>query len=266
MAKTVLYVSSSSGVNVRDAAAGNKVRALFQGTLMIHDSSDAPVKKALNGTTYTWLKVTYYYKGGNDAYLYATKETGWVTEENTAKVSTTKPSKSSVYTEDKSYKQNERLVNARYICNYLRSLSSDIRWSVNAICAMLGNMDAESGMSPGSWEETNNKDKGYGLVHWTPASKYLNTLSTGQSKTDIDLQLKRILAEVDGTYSQWAINNHSPALSFKNFTQSVKTVKSLAEYFLRCYEQPTRVTENSVSERSRNAQKWYDVLSALGDI
>ena len=59
MAKTVRYVSTSSGVNVRDAAAGNKVRSLPQGTLMIYDTANAPVKKALNGTTYTWIKVTY---------------------------------------------------------------------------------------------------------------------------------------------------------------------------------------------------------------
>ena len=68
-AKTVRYVNTSSGVNVRDAAAGNKVRSLLQGTLMIYDTANAPVKKALNGTTYTWIKVTYYYKGSNDQYL-----------------------------------------------------------------------------------------------------------------------------------------------------------------------------------------------------
>lgn len=39
MAKTVRYVNTSSGVNVRDAAAGNKVRSLLQGTLMIYDAA-----------------------------------------------------------------------------------------------------------------------------------------------------------------------------------------------------------------------------------
>lgn len=118
MAKTVRYVSTSSGVNVRDAAAGNKVRSLPQGTLMIYDTANAPVKKALNGTTYTWIKVTYYYQGANDQYLMATEATGWVTQDNTTKVSTTVPGKSSVYSGNQSYKQNERLVNARYIFDY----------------------------------------------------------------------------------------------------------------------------------------------------
>ena len=91
MVKTVRYVNTSSGVNVRDAAAGNKVRSLLQGTLMIYDTANAPVKKALNGTTYTWIKVTYYYKGSNDQYLMATEATGWVTQNNTTEVSTTIP-------------------------------------------------------------------------------------------------------------------------------------------------------------------------------
>ena len=110
MAKTVRYVNTSSGVNVRDAAAGNKVRSLLQGTLMIYDTANAPVKKALNGTTYTWIKVTYYYKGSNDQYLMATEATGWVTQNNTTEVSTTIPDKSSIYSGNQSYKQNERLV------------------------------------------------------------------------------------------------------------------------------------------------------------
>ena len=96
MAKTVRYVNTSSGVNVRDAAAGNKVRSLLQGTLMIYDTANAPVKKALNGTTYTWIKVTYYYKGSNDQYLMATEATGWVTQNNTTEVSTTIPDKEKV--------------------------------------------------------------------------------------------------------------------------------------------------------------------------
>lgn len=265
MAKTVRYVSTSSGVNVRDAAAGNKVRSLPQGTLMIYDTANAPVKKALNGTTYTWIKVTYYYQGANDQYLMATEATGWVTQDNTTKVSTTVPGKSSVYSGNQSYKQNERLVNARYIFDYLRSLSSTKRWSVNAICATLGNMEAESGITPGKWEVPEEDSKGFGLVQWTPATKFIDELKPGESKTDIDVQLRRIQAEVDGTYKQWTSNSHSPAMTFSEYTKSTKSVATLAEYFLRCYERP-EITTGMVSERKRCAEKWYSILSAVGDI
>lgn len=265
MAKTVRYVNTSSGVNVRDAAAGNKVRSLLQGTLMIYDTANAPVKKALNGTTYTWIKVTYYYKGSNDQYLMATEATGWVTQNNTTEVSTTIPDKSSIYSGNQSYKQNERLVNARYIFDYLRSLSSSKRWSVNAICATLGNMEAESGITPGKWEMLNDTSRGFGLVQWTPASNFINALGTSESKTDIDVQLKRIQAEVDGTYTQWTSSSHSPAMTFSEYTKSTKTVATLAEYFLRCYERP-EITTGMVSERKRCAEKWYNILPAVGDI
>ena len=265
MAKTVRYVNTSSGVNVRDAAAGNKVRSLLQGTLMIYDTANAPVKKALNGTTYTWIKVTYYYKGSNDQYLMATEATGWVTQNNTTEVSTTIPDKSSIYSGNQSYKQNERLVNARYIFDYLRSLSSSKRWSVNAICATLGNMEAESGITPGKWEVLNDTSRGFGLVQWTPASNFINALGTSESKTDIDVQLKRIQAEVDGTYTQWTSSSHSPAMTFSEYTKSTKTVATLAEYFLRCYERP-EITTGMVSERKRCAEKWYNIMSAVGDI
>ena len=247
MAKTVRYVSTSSGVNVRDAAAGNKVRSLLQGTLMIYDTANAPVKKALNGVTYTWIKVTYYYQGANDQYLMATEATGWVTQDNTTAVSTTVPGKSSVYSGNQ------------------RSLSSTKRWSVNAICATLGNMEAESGITPGKWEVTGNDSKGFGLVQWTPATKFIDELKPGESKTDIDVQLRRIQAEVDGTYKQWTSDSHSPAMTFSEYTKSTKSVATLAEYFLRCYERP-EITTGMVSERKRCAEKWYDILSAVGDI
>lgn len=265
MSKTVRYAKDSSGLNVRSDAAGSVTRAINYGQLMVHDSADKPVRKALNGTTYTWLKVTYWYQGTNDKYLIATEATGWVAQENTSTVSTTIPGKSSVLTGDKSYRQDERLGNARYICNYLRSLATAKRWTTNAICATLGNMEAESGMTPGRWEIAGDTQKGFGLVQWTPSTKFTDALTSGQSKTDIDVQLKRIQAEVDGTYEQWLSQKHSPQMTFKQYTQSSKTVSVLAEYFLRCYENPNIYT-GMVSERQRCAQKWNALLSALGDI
>lgn len=265
MAKTVRYAKDASGCNVRNAAAGTVTRAIVQGALMIYDSANAPITAALNGTTYTWIKVTYYYKGSADAYLLATEDTGWVAQENTSEVSKTIPAKSSVLSDNVSYRPEQRLINARYICKYLRGLVAADKWSTNAICAMLGNMDAESGMSPGSWEVLNNTSKGFGLVHWTPATKFIDALTTGQSKTDIDVQLKRIQAEVGNNPAQWMPEKHTPQMSFKTFSQSSNSVASLSEYFLRCYERPT-ITTGMVPERQRSAQKFNALLSALGDI
>lgn len=259
MSKTVRYAKDAIGLNVRNAAAGTIVRAIDYGNLMIHDSADAPVKKELNGAMYTWLKVTYYYGDPvNDS------ATGWVAQENTTAVSTTIPAKSSVVTCNRVLRQDEMLINARYVCKYLLGLVSTKKWSTNAICAALGNMEVESAIGPGHWQnEYEAPDvNGYGLVQWTPAKKYFDWLAGG-SKTDIDKQLERIMLEVDGTYVQWDSGKHSPTMTFKQFTQSTKTVSVLAEYFLRCYEQPTNVT-SKVANRQDCALKWNTVLSALG--
>lgn len=61
-------------------------------------------------------------------------------------------------------------------------------WEAIPIAAMLGNMQAESTINPGRWEngDINNLDVGYGLVQWTPASKYINwagnTFSSGNTQ------------------------------------------------------------------------------------
>lgn len=102
-------------------------------------------------------------------------------------------------------------------------------------------------------------------MQWTPATKFIDELKPGESKTDIDVQLRRIQAEVDGTYKQWTSNSHSPAMTFSEYTKSTKSVATLAEYFLRCYERP-EITTGMVSERKRCAEKWYNILSAVGDI
>ena len=112
----------------------------------------------------------------------------------------------------------------------------------------------KAALLPGKWEVLNDTSSGFGLVQWTPASKFINALGTSESKTDIDVQLKRIQAEVDGTYTQWTSSSHSPAMTFSEYTKSTKTVATLAEYFLRCYERP-EITTGMVSERKRCAEK-----------
>lgn len=149
------------------------------------------------------------------------------------------------------------LTNARYIYKYLK----DKGWSANAIYAILGNMEAESKINPGRWEVSNDTSKGYGLTQWTPATKYINWLSAGSTKSDIDNQLSRIIYEVKNAL-QWNSSKHSPALSFSAFTTSTETCSVLAEYFVRCYEMPTSVS-SKVSARQTNASKWSTLLGYL---
>jgi len=192
----------------------------------------ANVTKTLNGTSYVWVKVHYYKLGDT------TEEGGgWVTAANTTVVSTT------VHTSNSNLKQYESLKNARYIYDYLYDDGNG--WSSNDIYAILGNMEQESFINPGKWEIANDTSGGYGLVHWTPATNYINWLDSGDEKSDIDNQLERILYEVKNKL-QWISSYHSPAMTFSEFTTStlynayflrLKSVVSLwkvgCQYFLR---------------------------------
>ena len=53
-----------------------------------------------------------------------------------------------------------------------RGRGLSIGWSSNAIFAMLGNIQAESGINPGIWENLTPYAGGYGLTQWTPYTKY----------------------------------------------------------------------------------------------
>ena len=63
--------------------------------------------------------------------------------------------------------------NALYIFHYL----TNIGFTVEAACAVLGNIKQECKMNPGGWEVTSNGQpdtvRGYGLMQWTPATDYL---------------------------------------------------------------------------------------------
>lgn len=62
--------------------------------------------------------------------------------------------------------------NAREFWNFwLRQYDIDV--TREAVAAMLGNMQAESGINPGAWQGyTVNYNRGFGLVQWTPATNY----------------------------------------------------------------------------------------------
>ena len=146
------------------------------------------------------------------------------------------------------------LTNARYIFKYLR----DNGWSKTAIYAVLGNMEVESYMSPGKTEDGGT---GYGLVQWTPPSKLTDWLGSGADKSDIDNQLKRILYEAKNNL-QWDSSLHTPEMTFSTFIKSDKSYSVLAEYFVRCYEQPKNVN-SKVSARQKNAKKWSTIIDLL---
>ena len=112
-------------------------------------------------------------------------------------------------------------VNAQYILNYLRAKG----WTKNAVCGMLGNMQSESTISPGRWQDgdAGNMNLGVGLTQWTKATKLYDWAAKNNLyPLDMDTQLKRILFEVtttDPNEIQYTPKSPQYPLTFQQFTK-----------------------------------------------
>ena len=147
-------------------------------------------------------------------------------------------------------------INAVYIYKSLK----DKGWTLNAISGILGNMQRESTINPGIWQSNNvgNMDGGYGLVQWTPATKYINWLLPGDDPSTMDNNISRIIYELEHNL-QWIPTERYP-MSFQDFTTSRWRPEDLASVFLYNYERAGVAAE---SERRRNALKWFLYLGGM---
>lgn len=153
-------------------------------------------------------------------------------------------------------------VNSKYIYSFLASKG----WSTNAVAAMLGNMEAESGLNPGRWQSDSvgNTAAGYGLVQWTPATKYLDwCASEGYSDaSEMDSGLNRIIFEAENQL-QW-IQTEDFSFSFSDFTKSDRNAGELAIAFLLNYERPADQGASVQNYRSELGSKWFEYITENG--
>lgn len=155
----------------------------------------------------------------------------------------------------------QQQVNAKYIYSYLKNKG----WTINAVSAILGNMQAESSINPGRWQSNNvGGGPAFGIVQWDPYSKYIDwATSNGFSDyTTMDANLARIIWEVDNK-QQWYGRLEWAGMSFKEFSQSNESVSYLARGFLLCYERPADQSESVQNYRASLANSWYEFLSGV---
>ena len=150
--------------------------------------------------------------------------------------------------------------NADIIKNYFYNNG----WTMNAIAAIIGNMQVESGINPGRWEndDVGNLSGGFGLVQWTPATKLRDWIDSEYGNDDYtngDYQLDRIIYELDDglqyspskgfneTFSEWSISNKKPGY--------------LAAAFLCNYERAADTGWGAQISRARISEKWYQTLT-----
>ena len=172
--------------------------------------------------------------------------------------------------------ESQSLQNGQMVVNFL----SGKDWSKEAISALIGNMRHESSINPNMYEYGYSwgADRGFGLVQWTPRSKFWNWgLGKGYSEKQLrsgDSQLARIDYEVDNNI-QYIPNGHSARygeatkynFSFADFRRNTQglTVNQLTEAFMWNYEGPAYSAGlNSLSERQAFARRAFNELDWSG--
>lgn len=157
-----------------------------------------------------------------------------------------------IYSGNRFLSLSEMTSNANYILDYLTARG----WTKNAICGMLGNMQTESTINPAIWQSLieGNTSGGYGLVQWTPATKYLDWCTANSLiYSEMNSNLLRILYEVENNI-QWV----NGSMTFTAFTHSTDTAYNLGLLFLEFYEQPA---DPNQTIRATQANYWFTTLA-----
>lgn len=153
--------------------------------------------------------------------------------------------------------QAEMENNALLVRDYFVQLNPP--WTETAIAGMLGNMQSESTISPGRWENGIPYWRGYGLVQWTPYTNYSNWYGPGWENNG-DAQCARIEYE-RATGIEWIPTSLYPGNWAWFCYNTHDTPSDLASAFLRDYERPT--AEQIVATepaRRQQAEDWYTFL------
>lgn len=142
---------------------------------------------------------------------------------------------------------------------------------------MLGNIQQESQLNPGVWQDLNNTNLGYGLVQWDDATKFLdwaelnvndaNEMAENNPKQLMDLQLEFLIwsseTSTPSSVREWfpTTNYDSPyRMYFEDYIVSTNDVGDLALVFHGSYE---RSADDARRKQNRidYANKWYEYFS-----
>ena len=151
--------------------------------------------------------------------------------------------------------QEEKENNAKLIYLHLKLRN----WSLNAVAALLGNMESESTINPGIWQDLNegNTSSGFGLVQWTPSTNYTNwATANGYESDDGYGQLEWIDTQTT-QFGPW-IKTSDYDIDFEEFKTSTESCEWLASAFLKNFERAGVEVEE---QRRTQARNWFNFLS-----
>ena len=137
------------------------------------------------------------------------------------------------------------------------SIMESYGWTTEAISGMLGNMQKESTINPGIYQNLDSSHEnpwGYGIVQFTPYTKWTEwAKEKGYQMDDGTGQLEWIQSQTIPR-GEWIETSAYP-ISFTDFQKSKDTPENLAYTFLYNFERPTSLNQ---PERKKYARYWYD--------
>ena len=185
------------------------------------------------------------------------------------------------YTRD----STEAIDNATEIKNFLTNQG----WTLNAICAMLGNIGYEGSYNPWRWENDwrdgeaaimtkefsytyDGYNHGYGMFGFTPSKRYTNTVSETYSGYAPNFADQPGNASDGNAQLIWVTQNPSqfdypasyspyPASTwtYSHFIESTTNPQYLADVWMCNWEKPAEAQANQTrAGRKNEAQYWWD--------
>lgn len=158
--------------------------------------------------------------------------------------------------------ESESLQNAQLVANHLIPQG----WTKESVSALCGNMRHESSINPDMYEFNYawGDDRGYGLVQWTPRSKYWDWAeSRNLPPRNGDSQLARIDYEVEQNI-QWISTLNYPE-TYAQFRASTKSMDYLVPCFTWNYERPNAESgQQSMPDRIAFAKRCLNELDFSG--
>lgn len=153
--------------------------------------------------------------------------------------------------ENRPLTSEEQKVNAIAVREYLGKKG----WTLQAICGFLGNTQAESRTNPGAWQGyKENLKLGYGIVQWTPATKFFEWADkAGMKRSHLETQLDRVIFELEKGLQFYKTKEYP--MNFAEYTKSTDSPEHLAYVFLNNYERPG---DRNQPHRQTNARTWYN--------
>lgn len=157
------------------------------------------------------------------------------------------------------YLTEDEMKNNAYLF-YIRM--TEYGWTLNAVCGALGNIQSESGVNPGIWQNLYpDPANGYGLVQWTPSTNYTDWAdSKGYEHDSGDAQCECIATYTE-TLGQWIPTGAPYNITWEEFYTSTQSPEHLASAFLRNFERPPNF--DTEGTRRQQAREWWEYLSAL---